>query len=170
MFNELKLLSITNAYLFCLRFVGVEYIVFLNHIFLCVFLLGVLIHIFFAYSKYYMVIENKKFFVALGESAKIALLNFGTTFKIYVLILLLNIRVILNFLLFLFIPLCVGLALSFITVQIFQWLAISIIALLFLLLVFFTGYVSGVVELFTKSLWYHAYKEGKNIKDQIKSE
>jgi len=89
-FSEFKLISILNAYLFVIRFVGIEYFNYISYVFVFVFIFSVVINILFAYSKYVIVVWNKKMFPAIWESSKIAILNITTTFKLYFLMFILH--------------------------------------------------------------------------------
>ena len=158
-FSEFKLISILNAYLFLLRFIWIEYIKQLTYVFLIIFLLSILINILFAYSKYEIILQNKNAFQALGNSSKIAIINLFTTIKLYLLMFLFNIRVIINFFVFLTFPVLMVLALTFITSKLFLFLAMTIVWILFFVLLIIVWYLSAVIDVFKASIWYFAYMQ-----------
>jgi hypothetical protein len=158
MFSKFRFLSIINFYLFTIRFIWVEYLNTISWVYLIIFLFSIIINMFFSYSKYEIVLWNKKFFEAIGSSSKIAVLNLKTTSKLYFLIFILNFRVIFNFIVLLIFPILISLAISFFTTQIFLTISIIILVLLFILLIVFISYLSAVLEIFTTSLWYNAWR------------
>jgi len=160
-FSEFKLVSILNAYLFMIRFLWVEYLSYLSSIFVFVFLFSVVLNILFSYSKYFIVVENKKVFPSVGASAKLAILNLAMTSKLYFLMFILNLRVIFNFLIFLSFPLLMAVAVSLITSKIYLTIAIVIISGVFGLLILAMWYLTAVLEIFKTALWYFAYKQAK---------
>jgi len=161
-------MSILNGYLFTIRFIGIEYISYINYAFFIIFILGSVINILFSYAKYEIIIENKKIYESIWSSAKIAIFNFKTTLKLHLLLLFLNIRVIINFVIFLSFPVIMVIALWFITSKIFLFVAITILSTLFIFFILLLWYLTAVLEVFTTSIWYFAYIEGKKKLDTIK--
>ncbi|PIE85540.1 hypothetical protein CSA08_01405 [Candidatus Gracilibacteria bacterium] len=160
-FSEFKFISILNGYLFIIRFIGIEYIKELSIIFGVILFLSIILNSLFAYSKYEIVLGNKKTFEAAGSSSKIAILNIGMTLKIYFLMFIFNIRVIINFVIFLSFPLLFVTILGFITSTIFLTIALIILSIVFLFFIFALGYLTAVLEVFKASVWYFAYMQGR---------
>lgn len=169
-FSEFKFISILNWYLFTLRFIWIEYIKYLSYLFLFVFFLSIFINVLFSYSKFEIVIWNKKAFSAVWASSKIAILNLKETIKLYFLMFLLNIRVIVNFFIFLSFPIIMVIVLWLITSKIFLYVAISIIVVLFVIVVMFLWYLAAVLEVFKTSIWYFAYIEWKEKLNNLEKE
>jgi len=166
MFSKFKFLSILNFYLFSIRLVWIEYLQVISYFYVIIFFFSVLINTFFSYSKYEIVLGNKKVFASIGSSAKITILNLKTTIKLYILIFILNLRVIFNFLILLIFPSLIALAIWFITTKIFLLITIIILSILFIALIAFISYLSAVLDVFTTSLRYYAWKHWKEkLKD-----
>lgn len=159
MFSKFKFMSILNFYLFTIRLIWVEYIKSITYLYIVIFIFSVFVNIFFSYSKFEIVLWNKKVFESIWSSSKITILNLKTTISLYFLIFILNLRVIFNFLLLLLFPTLIALAIWFIGSQIFLWITIIILLILFITLIAVMSYLSAVLEVFTSSLWYHAWKE-----------
>jgi len=166
MFSEFKFISILNAYLFMIRFFDGKYIEQLFYIFIVIFLISIVINTLFAYSKYIIVLENKWVFESIKDSMKMAILNNVTTLRLYIFMFLLNIRVIVNFIIFLIFPIIISVTIWFITTKIFLTLAIVFITSLFILFVIFLWYLSWALEVFTTAIWYYAYKKAKVISEK----
>jgi hypothetical protein len=133
-----------------------------------IFILGTIINVLFSYAKYEIVIEKKWIFESIWSSSKLAIFNLKTTIKLHFLILFLNIRVIANFIIFLSFPIIMVVAIWLITSKIFLFVAITILSLLFLFFILLLGYLTAVLEIFTKSIWYFAYIEWKQKLETIK--
>ncbi len=160
-FSQFKFISILNAFLFVIRFVWIQYIEILTVIFVILLFLSIIVNVLFVYSKYFIVLENLSVFTAIGKSSKLAILNFSDTTKLYLLVFILNIRVIFNFAIFLFFPILISAAIIFISSQIFLYIAVWIISILFIIAIYILWYLTAVLEVFKTSLWYFAYKEWK---------
>ncbi len=167
MFSQFKFISLINAYLFIIRFIGIEYIVSINITFFVLFILSTLINVFFAYAKYDIILEKKDIFESCSTSAKIALFNFGMTLRLYFLMFFLNIRVIINFLIFLSFPIAFIVLVGIWVSQFFLMIAIVILSILFFFCVLFLGYMAAVLDVFRTAIWYYAYKIGKENMQEI---
>jgi len=167
MFSKFRFLSILNFYLFTIRLVWVEYIKAITYFYIVVLLFSMIVNIFFSYSKFEIVLWNKKVFSSLGSSATITILNLKTTVKLYFLIFVLNFRVIFNFLILLLFPFLIAFAIGYISSQIFLVITIVLLAILFIGLIAVISYLSAVLEVFTTSLWYFAWKHWKEKLKEI---
>jgi len=163
LFSEFKLISILNWFLFTLRFIWVEYIKPITYIFIVLLFLWILLNILFAYSKYVIIIDKEPVFKAIWISSKISILNIKRTTKLYFLMLLLNMRVIFNFIIFLSFPLIIIVVIWLITTKIFLFVAITILTILFIIFILGIWYLTAVLEVFTTAIWYYAYIEGKKL-------
>jgi len=165
MFSEFKFISILNWYLFMIRFFDGKHIKQLSYIFIVIFLISIIINTLFVYSKYIIILENKSVFESITKSMRLAILNNIITLKLYIFMFLLNIRVIINFIVFLTFPIIISLAIWFITTKIFLALAIAILSILFLIFIMFLWYLSWALEVFTTAIWYYAYKRANSISE-----
>ncbi len=160
-FNMFKFISIINGYLFTLRFLGLEYLTSLSIVFTIAFLFSIILNILIAYARYEIVLAGKWVFEAIGWSSQIALLNIKTTLRLYVLMFIMNIKVIFNFIVFLIFPILSAFIVGFISSQTFATIAFVILWILFLFLLLVLGYMTAVLDVFTTSIWYNAYKQWK---------
>jgi hypothetical protein len=79
-----------------------------------------------------------------------------------------NIKVLINFFVFLIFPILSAFIIGFISSQVFVMIIFVILALIFIFLICMLGYMAGVLEIFTTAVWYHAYIEGKKKLDDSK--
>lgn len=169
LFSQLKFISLINTYLFCLRFVWINYMWLLNYIFFFLLIFSVILNILFAYSKFEIVLNNKKALDSVAWSIKISLYNLWTTIRLYFFLFIVNIRIILNFFVFLFFPIIIVAALTYITSKIFLAITITILTIVFIIFILLLWYLWGVFEVFKTSVWYYAYiywkERVKDVKD-----
>lgn len=158
-FSEFKIISILNWYLFIIRFIGIDYIKVISYVFLVLLIFWILINILLVYSKYIIILENKNVYESIWKSSKMAIMNIKKTGKLYFLMFFLNIRVIINFIIFLSFPILMVLSIWLITSKLFLIVAISILTILFILLVLALWYLTAVLEILKTSIWYYSYKE-----------
>lgn len=169
-FSQFKVISILNAYLFLIRFLGPAYISYISYALWVLLLLSIIVNILFSYAKYFIIVENKWVFESVWASSKMAMVNFTTTTKLYFLMFFLNLRVIFNFVIFLSFPLLMVAAVSYITSQVYLTIAIIFLSIIFIVLILILWYLTAVLEIFKTSLWYFAYKMWKEKMKNITEE
>jgi len=162
LFSIFKFISLINIYLFLLRFVWMDYIMIINYLFSFFLILSVIINILFVYSKFEIILNNKSAFEWMSESLKLSILNLWITIKFYFFMYILNIRVIINFLVFLLFPIIILTTISYITSKIFLLITIIILSLVFLFLILILWYLNWVLEIFKNAIWYNTYIYSKN--------
>lgn len=160
-FSQFKFMSMINIYLFCLRFLGLEYIFYLTIAFLFLLLIGTIVNILFAYARFEIVLNHKKALDSISESIKISILSIGTTSRLYFYMFLVNIRIIINFFVFLFFPFFIATAITYITTKVFLIITVIILSIIFFALILILWYLWGVFEILKTSIRYFAYVEGK---------
>lgn len=160
-FSQFKFISLINIYLFCLRFIWIQYIWQISYTFLFLLIISTIVNILFAYARFEIVLNNKKALESISESIKISILNLATTTKIYFFMFLVNIRIIINFLVFLFFPFLIASAVTFITTKTILIVTVFLLSIIFIALIFILWYLWWVFEIFKTSLRYFAYVEWK---------
>jgi hypothetical protein len=98
---------------------------------------------------------------------KIALFNLWTTIRIYFFLFVVNVRIIINFFVFLLFPIIIISALTYITSKIFLAITITILIIIFLILILILWYLGWVFDVFKTAVRYYAYEEWKK---KIKSD
>lgn len=169
-FSQFKFMSIINIYLFCLRFVWLEYILYLTIAFFFLLLISTVVNVLFAYSRFEIVLNHKSALESISESIKISILNLSTTTKLYFYMFLLNIRIIINFFVFLFFPFFIATAITYITTKVFLIITVIILSIIFFILIIILWYLGWVFEILKTSIRYFAYVEWKrNISAEWKT-
>lgn len=160
-FSEFKFISMINIYLFCLRFIWLEYILYLTIAFFFLLIISTIVNILFAYARFEIVLNNKSALESISESIKISVLNIWTTTKLYFFMFLVNIRVIINFFVFLFFPFFIATAITYITTKVFLIITVIVLSVIFFVLILILWYLWWVFEILKTSIRYFAYIEWK---------
>jgi hypothetical protein len=160
-FDLLKFLSIFNIYLFSIRFVGLDYIKPISLLFIALFVIWLVVNILFSYAKYYIILDWEKTFRAVTNSVKLSTVNIAVTIKLFMLMFILNLRVLINLLIFLLIPSAIIWTISLVSSQFIQIVAVWILTIFWIWLYLLTMYLSTVLEIFKSAVWYFAYKDCK---------
>ena len=132
----------------------------------CYFLFAIVINIFLAYTRFFIVLEDMKAFDAIVASAMMALENLGITFKLYITLLLVYVRTLLTVLVFILLPFLLSFIFTYIGIGIIRLIALGFLALLIFGFVIFISHLNSVLEIFVETLWYRAYRENK-LKSQV---
>lgn len=74
---------------------------------------------------------------------------------------IMNIKVVINFFIFLVFPLLAVFIAGVLSSQIFTTIAFLILGSVFIFLILILGYMAAVLDIFTTAIWYHAYIQGK---------
>lgn len=168
-FSEFKFLTLVNLYLFSIRFIWIEYISKISYVFFVVFIFSLFINILSSYSKFFIILDNAQIFESISKSLKISIINISTTIKLYLLMFVLSIRVLINFIVILFIPIWIISAISYISSQFFLAIALIIIVISAIFLIIILWYLTSVLEIFRTSVWYFAFKENKKRLEELEN-
>lgn len=140
---------------------------FLNYVFIFLLFISIIINILSIYWKFEIILNNKKALEALSGSIKISILNIKVTSRIYFFLFLLNLRIILNFTVFLFFPIIIASATVYITTKIYLLITIIILSIFFIGLIIVLWYLWWVFDVLKTAIWYNAYIHWKNKLDEI---
>lgn len=170
-FSQFRFMSILNMYLFCLRFIWLEYIWYLTLSFSFLLIISTIVNILFAYARFEIILNNKGALESITESIKIAILNIWSTTKLYFYMFLVNIRIIINFFVFLLFPFFIATAITYISTKLFLIITVIILSIIFLVLIVILWYLGWVFEILKTSIRYFAYIEWKKkISESTKSD
>lgn len=121
---------------------------------------GIIILFLFTLTTQLIVIEKADFGRSIASSVKLVISNIGTTFSLFLIIILIELRVILNVAVILFIPIA-ALWITGIFATIFNALGIALAIAVALILVSLTAYITGTLSVFSHAIWTLAYWDFK---------
>jgi Na+-transporting methylmalonyl-CoA/oxaloacetate decarboxylase gamma subunit len=115
----------------------------------------------FSYARFEIVLNDKKALESISESVRIAILNLPTTIRLYFFLFFVNIRVIINFIVFLLFPILIALSVTYISSQVFLIITLIFVGCTFVFLIVVLWYLWWVMDIFKTAIWYFAYMEWK---------
>lgn len=157
-----KLLSILTFTIFLIRLFGIAYIGYVFAAMGFYFILAVLVNIFLAYTRFFIVLENKRAFDAIVASATMALENLGITFKLYLTLILVYVRTLLTVLVFILLPFVLSAIFTYVTIASIKFVFIVLLLALVSVFLVFVSHLNSVLEIFVETLWYRAYMDNKS--------
>ena len=114
---------------------------------------GLIASFLFTYSEYYIVLENRRLIPSIGESIILVISNLRKTMLVFILMLLISARVVLNVILVLLIPmLVVGLG-SYLVTVFWSFIGIAISGLIGFAVLLVAAYLFGLFNVFTTTVW-----------------
>jgi hypothetical protein len=168
--GSFSIISVFTESSFVLRWWGENVFFFVLPIFLFIAMVGLIASFLFAYAEFFIVIDNKRVIKSIGESVILVLSNLRKTFLVFILMLFISLRVILNVVLVLMIPMGVVALAGFLASVFYSVVGHVVIAVFGLLAIVATSYLMGLFHIFSTGVWVLAYsvlagKEKTPIKD-----
>jgi hypothetical protein len=151
-------LSIITFYILLLRLFGREFIISISVIMGIYLLFAFCINICLAYSKFFIIFENKKSLESLSASTGLAIRNIAITGQLYFTMILLYFRTILVAVIFLVIPFVIsGLLALLPAIYGLQLFFLAIFLVIAIVLFVFIVHLNSTLEIFVEATWYEAY-------------
>ncbi len=144
---------------FILRWWGENVFFVILPILLFIAMAGLIINFLFTYSEYFIVLENKKLMHAMMESSVLVVANLKKTILVFVLMLLIGVRIILNVLLILLIPMLVVGAASYFATVFLSTFGLVMITFFVLLILIVSSYLLGLFQIFATAVWVLTFAE-----------
>lgn len=126
--------------------------------------------LFFAFSPYYIICEGEKVKGSLKKSIELVFLNIETTLGLILIMFLVNLRIVVNVLVILGIPLAIIGVISFFSASKLLTLALILTIGASLFLVGLAAYLTAVVEVFSTGVWERSFKRLREKQEEHKDE
>lgn len=120
---------------------------------LFVVMVGLIISFLFTYAEYYIVLEDKPLIRSVMDSTILVISNLRKTFLIFILMLLISVRVILNVLLVLLIPMMVVILTSYFATVFWHVVGFVLIGIFGLGVLCVSSYLFGLFNVFATAVW-----------------
>lgn len=168
--GSFSIITVFTESSFVLRWWGEQVFFFILPIFLFIAMVGLIASFLFTYAEFFIVVDNKPVIKSIGESVILVISNLRKTILVFILMLLISARIILNVILILLIPMgvvAIGGYLASVFVSTVGIVLISIFAVAALMV---TSYLMGLFNVFSTAVWVYTYvllahKEKAPIKD-----
>ncbi|MDD2516135.1 MAG: hypothetical protein PHO80_04340 [Candidatus Gracilibacteria bacterium] len=159
-------IPITTFHIFLLRMMSSNYLVPLMISYSTCLFFSFFINTLFAYTKIIIILEDLPLFKAMSKSVHITINNLAITFKLYLSIIIVNIRILITVILMFIFPFLISVVLAYFSTKFIAGFFIIILLILFFSFFIIMAQVNSVVDIFIESLWYKAYMLGKEDDDE----
>lgn len=144
---------------FVLRWWGENIFFLFLPVLLFVAMAGLIISFLFTYSEYFIVLQNRGITKSIMESAILVIANLRKTFLVFVLMLLIGVRIVLNVLLVLLIPMLVVVLATYFSTIFFSTVGFIFIGLVALAILIVSSYLLGLFHIFATAVWVLTFAE-----------
>ena len=155
--SPFNLFSILMEISFVLRLSGIEIMYVVLPFFILFYLIGFIMIIIFSFADQYIVLNGDTFTAAMGNSTRLVLVHFKETIFLILLMLLISIRIFINVILILFVPLAIITLTGYLASVILAQIGIFIAASVGVILLFLAAYFIGTLNVFTAAVWTLSY-------------
>ncbi len=168
--GSFSIISIVTEGSFVLRWWGVNVFFFVLPIFIFIAMVGLIASFLFTYAEFFIVIDNKRVIKSIGESVILVISNLRKTILVFILMLLISARIILNVILVLLIPMGVVALGGYLASIFISTVGIVLITIFCIAAFMVTSYLMGLFNVFSTAVWVYTYallahKENVPIKD-----
>lgn len=120
--------------------------------------LSIFTHFFFIFMPFFLVCEKEEFFKAMTRSVGLVFLHFGKTVSLFLVMILVNLRVIVNALVVIGVPVGLISLATYFAASAYYSLFLIFAGLASLVLIAGAGYLTSILEVFAVSFWYRAFQ------------
>lgn len=138
---------------FILRWWGVNVFLVALPMLIFISIIGLIITFLFTYAQYYIVLQDSSLIGSIKESVILVLSNFRKTILIFLLMLLIGVRVVLNVVLVLLIPMGMVALGSFFSHIFSSIIILSLLGAVALALLLVSSYLFGLFHIFSTAVW-----------------
>lgn len=120
---------------------------------------GLIINFLFTYSEYFIVLEGRGLMKSMSESSVLVIGNLRKTFLVFILMLLIGARIILNVLLVLLIPMLVVFLTTYLASIFLTTFGFIMIGLFALIVLIISAYLLGLFQVFATAVWVLTFSQ-----------
>jgi len=120
---------------------------------------GLIINFLFTYAEYYIVLKNQGITKSIMESSIMVIANLRKTFLVFVLMMLIGVRIVLNVVLVLLIPMLVVVLTTYFATIFLSTVGMVFIGLAALGILIVSSYLLGLFHIFATAVWVLTFAE-----------
>ncbi len=150
---------------FVVRNLGVDVMETFLPIFIIVLVFGFFLTLLFTYSDFFIVLEKKSVVESMTASAKLVILSWKHTFIIGILMLIIGMRIIINVVIVLLIPLLLFVLGGYVASVTFAAIGIYLGIFLGFIALFLSAYFSAILNVFANAVWTYTFLHLRGEKD-----
>ena len=160
--GSFSIITVFTESSFILRWWGVNVFFLALPILLFVAAVGLIASYLFTYSEYFIVLDDMKIIHAIKESVILVISNLRKTFLVFLLMALISIRIILNVILILIIPMGIIFLGAYFAAIFSQAAGLIVIGLISLGILLVASYLMGLFNIFSTAVWVFTFAELTN--------
>ena len=126
------------------------------------FFIGLIFSFLFTYAENFIIIDGEDIFTSLKKSSALVLENLKETVLIFFLLVLIGLRILLNLVIVVLIPILFSYIVSVLTALNLMQYKVTLIFILSALLLYFIGKLGGALRIFTQAVWTFTFLELKD--------
>lgn len=155
---------------FILRWWGENIFFVVLPILLFIAMAGLIISFLFTYSEYFIVLHNHNITKAVMESSILVIANLRKTFLVFVLMMLIGVRIVLNVLLVLLIPMMVVVLTSYLATVFLSTFGMIFIGLAGFAILIVSSYLLGLFHIFATAVWVLTFAALTEREEEVKAD
>lgn len=132
-------------------------------------IVALFISVLLTFSPYYAVLEDKKFSPSIRKSISLVFLNIGDTIGLYLLMLLINVRVIVNVVVIFGVPALIFGVATYFTGSGWQNFFVILGTLVGIVMISLSAYLNAILEVFAVAFWTKAFEKLRAKQDELSS-
>lgn len=122
-----------------------------------------MIAILFAYTRFFIVLEKKPLFKAMGKSMEMAITHLDTTLKLFLSLILVYVRLFIVLIGILLLPSIISGVIALELAQLWVTLSFVVIGLVYMVFLIIVAHINSILEIFIETLWFSFYMENKYL-------
>lgn len=165
-----SLFTIISEAGFVLRNLGLDVMRTFLPIFIIVLIIGFFVTLLFTYSEFFIVLEKRSVLEAMSASAKLVVISWKDTFLIGILMLIIGLRIIINIVVVLIIPVLLFIFGGYIATVTFAEIGLYLGIGLGFVALFFSSYFTAILNVFANAVWTYTFlhlQEDGDVKKEI---
>ena len=151
--GSFSIITLFSEASFILRWWGENMFFLALPVLLFIAMVGLIASFIFTYTEFFIVIEDKRLIESIKESVIMVTANLRKTILVFILMLLIGARIILNVILVLFIPMGIIVATSYFATIFLNTIGLVIIGIFSLTILLIASYLMGLFNVFATAVW-----------------
>ena len=155
--GSFSIITVFTESSFILRWWGQNVFLVILPLFLFIATVGLIVSFLFTYSEYFIILKDHRVIESMKESSILVLSNLRKTFLIFILIMLIGVRAILNVILILLIPFGVVLITGYLATTYLHLIGIILSSIFGIGILIVSSYLMGLFNVFATAVWVFTY-------------
>lgn len=125
-------------------------------------IVGIILTVLFTYTEFFIVIDGRKVFEAIVKSCTLVVTHLESTLLLSILMLIISIRILVQIIFVLLIPIIIIASLYLFTSSAFPLIGFIVAGIASLILLYIASYLGGIIHVFAATVWTFTFLELTN--------